>query len=226
MKRMSLFFATIFLSIALFSQNGNLKTQAFYFRLGTSIPSWKYAGASGQSDWGDTKRYGAVFEVGSIFMLNAIKIADGLRIGINVDYLSVSSHIFTNSEVSPTQTDIAFFVGSKLGPSISYSPVKLLVFDVFTKINPVWIGGVNETYGSSINSDASNTTYLGYVGLKYSVGLNIRFSVLMVGFEFNPGSLKLKNTDTDDYFGNPWEVNSTSEKTKMPGYNITIGLSF
>ena len=225
MKRMSLFFAAIFLSIALFSQNGNLKTQAFYFRFGLSIPTWKYFGATGKSDWSDMnmKRYGGVFEMGSIFMLNSIKIAKGLRIGINVDYLSVNAHVFTFDEMGNSATNLNVFVGSKIGPSISYSPVKPLVFDVFGKINPVWYGGSATTFSG--NTDA-NEAFTGNLGIKYSIGFNLRFSVLMMGFEFNPGSMKLKSTDTHEFLGNSMSANDKGDKTKMPGYNVTIGLSF
>jgi hypothetical protein len=230
MKRTSLFFVALFISIALFSQEGNLKTQGFYFRLGTSIPSWQYAGATGKSDWGDNnvKRYGAVFEMGSIFMLNGIKIAKGLRIGINADYLSLTTHVFTSDDISGTYTDVAFFVGSKLGPCISYSPVKRLVFDVYGKVNPVWFSGMNSSYSysSGYSGDDNNDTYLGFVDMKFSIGFNIRYSILMTGFEYNPGALKLQNVDNDEYLGNGWDPNDNGDKTKMPGYNITIGLSF
>ena len=56
-----------------FSQeNGNLKNR-FYFRFGTSMPTWNYYDLNGKSDWyPDTKRFGGIFELGSIFMLNKI----------------------------------------------------------------------------------------------------------------------------------------------------------
>ena len=67
------------------------------------------------------------------------------------------------------------------------------------------------------------------MGIKYSVGLNIRYSVLMLGFEFNPGYNKLRYYDkeehkiTKEYAGN---TSNNNDKTPMPCLNFTLGLSF
>jgi hypothetical protein len=117
------------------------------------------------------------------------------------------------------------FAGSKVGPSFSYSPVDRLVFDTYFKFNPVWVAA--NAIVSSEEDD--NEFFLGFMGIKYSVGMNVRYSILMMGFEFNPGFAKLKWFDdeakelTDEYFGN---VNDNSKKTPVPAMNFTIGLSF
>jgi len=212
-------------SFAGFSQDGNLKKQT-YFRVGLSLPTWRYIGYDGKSDWdeGDIKRIGGIFETGSIFMLNAIKLAPGMRIGINVDYLSVNYHKFSSSE-----NDVSlnfFYAGSKIGPSFSYSPVNKLVFDAYFKFNPVWVAGSMWKYDSELTDDQF---LLGFMGIKYSVGLNVRYSILMLGFEFNPGYAKFRYYDTeekkltDDYLGND---DDNGDKTPVPGINFTLGLSF
>jgi hypothetical protein len=227
MKRACLLFLVSILSMSVFAQEGNLKSQ-FYFRLGTSIPSWESYGAANKATWSDTKRFGAEIEMGSIFMLNAIHLAKGMRIGINVDYISLNYHEFEvnrNSELTK-YTFIDGYLGTKIGPSFSYSPVKHLVFDIYGKINPVWIGLANS------HSDASDfdQTYLGYMGIKYSFGFNIRFAALITGFEYNPGSMKFKDTSSDGtgstILGNYMQFPNDSEKSNIPSYNITIGFSF
>jgi hypothetical protein len=224
MKRFTLSIFVVLLSMAVFSQEGNLKSKS-YFRIGTSIPSWKYFGESSKSDWQDTKRFGAEFEMGSIYMLNFIRLAPGMRIGINVDYMSINFHEFdVNRNISFSEYKyIDAMVGSKLGPSFSYSPVKHLTFDIYGKINPVWVGFSTSQYNSDAN--LPNQTYLGYFGIKYSVGLNIRLAALIMGFEFNPGSMIFKNTSNnlDDY--NLSNIDG-SEKVKIPCYNVTIGVCF
>jgi hypothetical protein len=211
--------------IAAFTQDGNLKKQT-YFRFGFSFPTWKYFGYDGRDEWNDdTKRTGGVFEVGNIFMLNSIKLAPGMRLGINADYLSVDFHSFSLDSELDSYRENLLFIGSKIGPSFSYSPVKRLVFDAFVKFNPVWVAG--DFY--SLPSTEENDFYLGFLGIKYSVGMNVRYSILMMGFEFNPGFVKLRWFDkdarelTEEYIGN---MNDNSNKTPVPGMNFTIGLSF
>jgi hypothetical protein len=225
MKKLYALFVLTALSAAMFAQDGNLKKQT-YIRFGYSIPTWKYEGFDGKGDWPDEiKRSGASFEVGSIYMLNAIKIAPGMRLGINVDFLSLDYHRFYEKETKSSQNFV--FVGSKIGPSFSYSPVKHLVFDTYFKFNPVWM---NAYYLKAGDSGIEDDFALGYMGIKYSVGLNVRYSILMLGFEFNPGYGKFRiydkenNEFSDDYLGN--EDDNDSKKTPVPGMKFTLGLSF
>lgn len=203
---------------------GDLDNQ-FYFRFGYSNPSWKYLGADDKDDWpDDAKKWGGVFELGSIFMLNGIKLADGMRIGINVDYMSLQLHQFKINDGDSKFTTFCF--GSKIGPSFTYSPVDKLEFDAVIKFNPVWVASAfMKDY-----SDEDPEVFVGVFGTKMSVGFNIRYSILMMGFEYNPGGAKMKWTDedaeNDDYLGNPADMDDDGDKTSMPGYNITLGLSF
>ncbi len=206
-----------------YSQEGDLKKQN-YFRLGLSFPTWKYYGWEDKNDWDtDTKRIGGVFEVGSIFMLNRIKIADGIRLGINVDYLSATYHLWRQ-----TDADYGFhymYLGSKVGPSFSYSPVNRLVFDAYFKLNPVWVAGALALFNEEGVDDRA---YIGFLGLKYSIGFNVRYAIAMLGFEFNPGSIKFREYDntegklTHNYLGNT----NAGDRTPVPGVNFTVGLSF
>jgi len=217
-----LLFAT---TIGVFGQDGDLKKQT-YFRFGIAIPSWKYEGLDGKEDWPDeTKRIGGVFEVGSIFMLNSIKLSPGMRLGINVDYLSLNFNRFSlESDFGAVSENFAM-IGSKLGPSFSYSPVNNLVLDAYFKFNPVWVAG--NFISTDVEED--NEFWLGFMGIKYSVGMNVRYSILMVGLEFNPGFAKLRYFDKDEkeltqeYYGN-W--NDNGKRTPAPAMNFTIGLSF
>jgi hypothetical protein len=225
-KLMAVGFAVLFAASAM-AQDGKLKNQ-FYLRVGYSLPGWKYYGFDGKSDWSDAmyaspKRFGGAFELGSIFMLNSIPLMDGMRIGINVDYLSVAAQQFSFAGTDATSNFI--FVGSKIGPSFSYSPVKRLVFDTYVKFNPAWAVLNYEKY-MGLEDDSF---YGGFMGIKYSVGMNVRFSVLMMGVEYNPGSAKLKHWNKDDnkfediYLGN---AKDDGDKTPVPGLNFWVGLSF
>lgn len=223
MKKLTLMMMLLAAGIVAFPQGGDLKKQT-YFRLGFSIPSWKYRGYE-KDDWGsEFNRIGGIFEAGSIFMLNSIKLAPGMRIGINIDYLSVNYHRFGLQEEDASENFI--YIGSKVGPSFSFCPVQRLVFDAYAKINPVWVAGGLMYYNSELFDDE---VYLGFMGIRYSVGLNVRYSILMLGVEFNPGFAKLRYWDpdekelTDEYLGN---ANDNKDKTPVPGVNFTVGLSF
>jgi hypothetical protein len=222
-KKLFAFIMIAILTIPVMAQeNGDLKKQ-FYFRFGWSSPSWKTYGAEGKDDFpSDVRRFGGVFEMGAIFIINRWKIADGLRIGINVDYLSLSAHAF---DISDNLNTYNGFIGSKVGPSLSYSPVKSLTFDVFAKINPIWLGGV---VGDDGDVDENEDVYIGYLGMKYSLGVNIRWTILVFGFEYNPGSLKLKNDKgMGEYLGDIFNYpDEPGEKTSLTALNFTLGFSF
>ncbi|MBN1143935.1 MAG: hypothetical protein JXA72_05915 [Bacteroidales bacterium] len=221
MKKILINLLLVAISFAGIAQDGNLKKQT-YFRVGLSSPSWKYLGIDDKSDWGDDiKRIGGLFEVGNIFMLNSMKIAPDMRLGINVDYLSVNYHKFSEDDNNLN----FFYFGSKIGPSFSYSPVSKLVFDVYAKINPVWVAGSVWAYQEDLIDD---DFFMGFMGIKWSVGLNVRYSLLMLGFEFNPGYAKFRYYDseenelTDEYLGND---NDNKDTTPVPAMNFTIGIS-
>jgi hypothetical protein len=223
-KVLFLFLVSLIPSFTFAQKDGDLDNQ-FYFRFGASMPTWKYYGADGKDDFSDDiRKGGGIFEMGSIFMLNSIRLADGMRIGINVDYLSMSYHRFKLKNTN--FDDFSFFFGSKVGPSFSYSPVNKLVFDAFVKYNPVWVTG-KVVDDKNMTNRSDPYVFMGFVDSKLSAGVNVRFSILMLGFEYNPGSAELLRIDDtsveDQYYGN---LDNSGKKTPMPCYNLTFGLSF
>jgi len=207
------------------AQDGNLEKQT-YIRAGYSFPTWRYFGYSGKSDWEANvpKRSGFLLEFGNIFMLNSLKIGPGMRLGINIDYLSLNYNklYFKDAGIR----DHFAFVGSKIGPSFSFCPVQRLTFDTYFKINPIWVAVNAEV---SEDEGTEDLLWIGFMGLKYSLGLNVRYSILMLGFEFNPGFARLREYDNDEnkltkvFRGNP---GSNKERTTVPSMNFTLGLSF
>ncbi len=223
MKKSILLFLVVIISVSVYSQDyesGDLKNK-FYIRVGYSTPLWTYYGFKNanalKSELNAKSKIGANFEIGKIYMLNGINIGPGLRFGINADFLSLKAQVFN---LNGGDNIYNLFVGSKIGPSFTYSPAKALAFDIFAKINPVWVGGVY--YNQQDISDGSIEAHLGYVQMMYSFGINVRVSILMLGFEYEIGSLKLKNGNGD--YWNP--ANTVGDKVSMPGFNLTAGLNF
>ena len=214
------FLAFVFLGFSLFSlaQNSGDLENEFYFRFGYSQPTKSYFGVDDNSVWDNLSRGGGIFELGQIFMLNSIPLTEGLRIGINADYLEFS---FQQLARKSDDVDIGIFkISSKVGPSISYSPVADLVFDVFFKVKIPWVGVV-------ANIPDFDDTYLGVIGLGYSTGFNVRYRFLMAGFEFNKDHMKLENSDSPgDYFGSLNSEDYGTDKTPMPSFSFTFGFCF
>ena len=141
---------------------------------------------------------------------------DGLRIGINVDYMELSYHQLT--AVDYDQDVLLLKVASKVGPSLSYSPASQLVFDLFVKAKIPWAGGIGTV------STELEDVYIGTTGIGVATGINIRYRFLIVGFEFNSDQLKFENRDfPGEYFGN---LSDASDKTPMPSMSFTFGFSF
>ncbi|MCP4312258.1 MAG: hypothetical protein GY790_13415 [Bacteroidetes bacterium] len=214
------FLSFIFLGISLFSlaQNSGDLENIFYLRFGYSQPTKSYFGIDDDTFWEDFSRRGGTFELGHIFMLNRIQLSDGLRIGINADYAEFSYHELTNKS-----EDLAlglFKISSKIGPTISYSPVTDLVFDVFIKVKIPWIGVVADV-------PDFDDTFLGTMGLGYSTGFNVRYRFIMAGFEFNMDQMKFENIDEPgDYLGSFNMNGPESDKTPTPTFSFTFGFCF
>ena len=224
MKQIFTLLIAILLTLPSFSQDyesGDLNKKS-YVRFGLATPTYKYYGFDNKNDMKDIfdlkTRIGGVFEVGTIFPLNNIDIGDHLRLGINVDWISLKTHVFR------LQTDndalINYFAQSKIGLAFTYAPARAISIDVYGKVIPVWAAGI---YNSYDDSNGEEDHYRGYLQFMYSTGINLKFSFIMIGFEYEFGSLRLKN-DKDEYWGNVDDADS--KKTPMPGFNLTFGFSF
>lgn len=218
MKRTIVALLVVLMAGSAFSQ-GDLENQ-FYFRFGLVKPTKAYFGLNEDDGWDFIdKAIGGEFELGSIFMLNSIPLADGMRLGINVDYASLT---YTSMKAEDGDVIIGTFMfGSKVGPSFSYSPVDKLVFDAFVKINPIWVGATAIVFDESYDMDDEG--YGGLFGIKYSIGLNVRYSVLMLTFEANPGKMMMTNVDDEDIELGNW---SDDGKTTFNTINFKLGFSF
>ena len=225
MKRIYIIVLVFFIISASFAQENKGLDNRFYFRFGYSKPSNNYAGWSNSPFLDYLSRTGGVFELGSIFILNNLDLGDGLRLGINVDYLELVYHQFVYED---NFEEIVLHTGqlsSKVGPSLSYNPVSKLVFDVFFKAKIPWIGGAY--ISAPEDPDLDEESFQGAVGFGFSTGLNIRFSVLILGFDYSSSSIKLENREeSGEYLGNFFDPSDSGDKTKTGFFNFTVGLNF
>jgi hypothetical protein len=217
MKRTSLAILAISIAISTLAQSsGDLENQ-FYFRFGYLNPTSSYLGLD--DEYRDlVSKAGATFELGSIFYINRLALADGLRLGINVDFAEFSYHQL--KEPAPPfylKTGVAK-VSSKVGPTLSYSPVSNLVFDLFVKAKIPWIAGIVPWI------DEPDDAYIAGPGLGLASGLNIRYRFLLFGLEFNTDRMKFESHEfPGEYYGNH---SDDSDYTPLPSFSFTFGFSF
>lgn len=133
-------------------------------------------------------------------------------------------------EVYPQTT--FYNIGSKIGLIYSYNIWDELIVDAYANINPIWvnIAIVNEF------TDALTYNY-GSLGLKYSLGMNVRYDFIMLGLELNMGELKYLSVDhkIDTYIGDTQiSYNPITEEPILPSrkqtnstcLNFSIGFCF
>jgi len=228
MKKLVTLLAIVLFSFSSFAQD---LTNQFYFRVGYSSPSWKQYGME-KNDWGsNASKVGSTFELGSIFMLKGILNSENVSFGINADYLYLTYGNFSISESGHDQNLGALRIGSKLGPSFTYSPMDKMAIDVYAKADFAWAAAA--VIYENEPGDADDY-YSGYGAVGFSTGLNFRYGLLILGMEFNTISPKLESDDyPDSYFGNPgdyangeYNEGNYGDKSKMPFMNFTIGMSF
>jgi hypothetical protein len=220
MKRTCLAILAASIAVSTLAQNpGDLENQ-FYFRFGYSNPTSSYFGIDDDAYWDIVSKIGGTFELGSIFMINSAALADGLRLGINVDYAEFSYNQL-KEPVPPAMLYTGLVkLSSKIGPSLSYSPASHLVFDVFVKAKIPWVGGIVRWYKDGDVDDG----FIAGPGIGIATGLNIRYRFLMFGFEFNSDRMKFEAVnDEGTYFGN---YSDDSDRTPMPSLSFTFGFSF
>jgi len=217
MKKLFILFSFVVLTSTVFGQKPD---NEFYFRVGYSSPSWKQYGMA-KSDWNTfTEKTGGTFEVGSIFMINALPPAENMALGINVDYLYFTYSNFSDI-VSQYDNLATIRAGSKIGPSFTFCPVKRMALDVYVKADINW-ASFSTLYYDKI--DDGDDYYLGYGAVGLSTGFNFRYSVLMFGIEYNTINTKQESDDyPGEYLGNNKD---NSNKTPLSCLNFTVGLCF
>lgn len=225
MKKILLLSVIAFMAISSFSQDFENK---FYFRVGYSNPSWSYFDMD-KDTWGDGfSKYGANFELGSLFMIPSILNSDVVSLGINVDYLYASANNFHfEDEYGPINIP-SYRVGSKIGPSLTYVPMKNMALDFYVKADIAWASVVAPFFEKF---DDGDDYYRDYLPVGFSTGINFRYGLLILGVEFNTISPKLESDDYPDtyfqeYIDFAMEKENSSDKSKMPNLNFTIGLNF
>jgi hypothetical protein len=125
-------------------------------------------------------------------------------------------------------------LGSAIGPVLTYQLNEGIAFDVYFKVNPIWVVADIDV---AIDKTETTTGYLGFEGMKYKIGASARLDFLVLSAEFNPGSVIMQDYDfTGFYYGSDGEdydfeagklkEEDLSKKTALPAFNFSIGFCF
>lgn len=197
----------------------------FYFKYAISTPTNSFAEYGEWKKETDSKKGGAI-EIGSILYFKNLDLGAKSKFGLDVNYLSVSKHILAD------EVDLGFFVmepktifyniGSKIGPVYTYNVLDKLNLDVFAKLNPVWMNVAIVDW----QDESALQYFTGAMGFKYSLGMNVRYDFVVLGAEFNTGNLKYQSQDDKNIYLGNMEMDTKSEQTTSPSFNLSLGFCF
>ncbi len=225
---------------------------AFYIRVGQSSPKGKFgeaptmsksAVASFNGEDGSGAQNGVVFELGLISYLREVPLADQYKVGIDASLAFSSNRLdwTTMDENYDNEGTVPMiFAGFKVGPVFSYNIAGKLIADAYFKLNPGISSGPDIYYASSsgtnsYNYSISNSTIVSDGGeptfsVRKSLGMNLRYSALMLGLEYNYGKVGYTLYESYDSSVNGTTVNSGDNEieVKMPTSTLllTVGVKF
>jgi hypothetical protein len=206
MRKIFLTLLALTIVVAAWSQKSGDKgvfDNAFYARIGYAFPG-------GELKDKEAITAGAQFEIGTIFYVRSVKLPEKLKFGIDATFVSISG--FENLKMMNDQnkSDSYMRAGFKVGPAISYNFVDKWIADLYVKLHSnQFYTGEDENHGYHANTQKNFGT---------SVGLNIRWKALMLGYEFN--------TSQYDFDKIPDGEGFKSGKISLPVSQLTLGVKF
>ena len=129
----------------------------------------------------------AQFECGTMFYLNFKSLPEKLRLGIDVDYLSLSG-MANKDSLSKSNKSVSYFTaGIKLGPCVSYNFGGDFIGDAYFKVYPhKFITGQKDVVYTAPTQTQFGTSF----------GLNLRWKALMLGCEFSSATYDFEKTSS------------------------------
>jgi len=207
MKKIVLLAVAMVLTLASFSQKGSDKgvfDNAVYARVGYAFPG-------GDLKSNEVITAGAQFEVGTIFYINAVKMPEKLKLGVDVTYVSITGLVNRKTMKDNNETVSYFTAGFKVGPCLSYNFAQDCVADLYFKLHPnQFITGQEDAIIVADNQFKLGTSF----------GLNIRWKALMVGCEFTSAKYDFKNSASAKAMTEP------TSSVKLPITNLSLGVNF
>ncbi len=175
-----------------FSRTNKIRS-GFYLRLGPVIPIGLYAsGQTVPSSSGGlpTPTYflpaktGAAMDVGYLIYIGPAFANKFLRAGIDATFLSFS---FNTTKPNVTENEYKYWYyygGQKFGPLITINPIDKLMIDLSYKLNAYVVYTDSKGWGHNFTQN--------------EVSMNIRYSIMMVSFQYNFGKANFTAFDSSN----------------------------
>lgn len=164
-------------------------------------------------------KIGPALDMGFLIYLGPSFANNYLRAGIDATFFS-----FWFNSTSPVNSNerykhYYYFVGQKFGPVISFNPVDLLVIDFSYKIN------ANFGYHYDEWDDLQKAQYsdYGYNIWGQEVSLNIRYGIILLGFQYNFGKITYVGR-IDDWHN--FDSSHPDQVIQIDTYRILFGFKF
>ena len=172
-------------------------------------------------------KIGPAMDLGFLIYLGPSFANNYVRAGIDACFLS----FWFNSTNPVLSTDARYehhyyFGGQKFGPIITVNPIDRLLIDISYKINANFGYHYDEWKDPSYNSGAPHYTTGSLSDAQYAkfgvnlmgqeFSMNLRYRVMMFGFEYNFGTMTYDNFDS----------NRPKQKIQIDTYRILVGFKF
>ena len=156
---------------------------------------------------------GIAADLGWMFYIGPAFANKHLRVGIDATFLSFwlnfTSPVLSNSK---SNQHYYYFGGQKFGPVFTINIVDRLNLDISYKIN----ANFSYYYGEWENYVEAQFSKYGVNFLQQEVSMNIRYSLLMLSFQYNFGDMKYNNMSSS----------RPSQTIECNTFRILFGLKF
>jgi len=150
--------------------------------------------------------FGITYELGNMFYFNKLNIHPHLKAGCLITYYNFSMIFTENEDEWGSDKEVDLFLGFKLGPLFSYTLSEKSILDMYFQVAPSL---------SQINSPVfgEGSSSIGSLSFRNAFGVNVSYSVFMLGAEYNFGSV-----------WNNENGNSTDKSVRIDYLKLSVGL--
>ncbi|HRO41365.1 MAG TPA: hypothetical protein PL009_00930 [Flavipsychrobacter sp.] len=220
----------LFFSSTSHAQNDDVNFRKFYLRAGLAMPQGHFKNAFDNNiattdnfskSGGLGAKSGFVFDIGSYIYMHPDPIADGIKIGLDFTFMSLTyNQLNWETDLTGSKTAPTFLtLSSKLGPLVSYNFADIAIVDVYFKVAPTFLFASETTYVRN-NSDGVEMLPedIGF-GVKWNTGITFHYGVGSFTVCYDAGRVK-----KTVYRPNGFTMMETEEQLLLNMVQVKIGL--
>jgi hypothetical protein len=170
----------------------------FYLKLGPSFPVGNYAAGQTIYDTASPAPKGAIYypakiggamDIGFLIYFGPPVANNHLRFGLDATFVAFNFNSITVDTIATPRTKYwYYYLGQKFGPVISVCPVDKLVIDFSYKLN-AYVAYLHHIVRGKYNDEWGKNLF------QSEVSMNIRYSVMLISFQYNFGQCTYDDFD-------------------------------